>query len=277
MRSVPNLAGMKFGSWTVLGRDEVKGRAQPYWLCCCDCGTERPVAAHSLLKGLSKTCGCLWRAKHVINDDLTGRRFGRLVVQGKVGVVALRPQWRCACDCGGRSVLGYQQLTRGKTQSCGCLRKEGVKRSRIVRTEKKCRDCNQVKSAKEFNRARSARDGLATYCKTCMRARWLKSNGPEHVREWYRNNRAVATAYVAKRRALKVRATPAWSDQQAIRRFYEEAHRLTVTTGVKHAVDHIVPLNSKLVCGLHVPSNLRVIPAVENLSKHNRWWPEMPT
>lgn len=78
------------------------------------------------------------------------------------------------------------------------------------------------------------------------------------------------------RRSMKLRATPAWADQKAIRRIYEAASALTKTTGVAHHVDHIVPLVSDLVCGLHCEANLQVLTARENSSKSNRSWPDMP-
>ena len=83
----------------------------------------------------------------------------------------------------------------------------------------------------------------------------------------------------AKRRAQKLRATPLWIDDELkflIDEIYSLSLLRTRITGVKWNVDHIVPLQSKLVCGLHVPINLQVITAKENIVKHNRYWPNMP-
>lgn len=77
----------------------------------------------------------------------------------------------------------------------------------------------------------------------------------------------------AKRRAAKLNRTPKWLGKQAsslITTFYNEAKRLSKETGVKFHVDHIVPLQGAFVSGLHVPWNLQVIPAIDNMRKNNR-------
>jgi hypothetical protein len=72
----------------------------------------------------------------------------------------------------------------------------------------------------------------------------------------------------------RIRATVPWADFVAIRAIYAEADRLTEATGVKHQVDHEIPLNHPRVCGLHVHFNLRAIPAGPNMAKSNYWCPE---
>lgn len=107
-------------------------------------------------------------------------------------------------------------------------------------------------------------------------------NKPENIEkakvaraEWAKENLDKLAAKSAARRALKLLATPAWADLNAIEAFYTEARRLTVETGIEHHVDHIVPLKSKVVCGLHCEANLQILPGPENLSKGNRRWPDM--
>lgn len=69
---------------------------------------------------------------------------------------------------------------------------------------------------------------------------------------------------------------PSWADHAAILKAYRLARLYTGFTGVKWHVDHIVPLNSPLVCGLHVHTNLQVIPASTNMDKRNLSWPDKP-
>lgn len=72
---------------------------------------------------------------------------------------------------------------------------------------------------------------------------------------------------------MKVNASPAWANDQAITELYKLAKRLQVLTGVQYHVDHIDPLQSDIVCGLHIATNLQVIPATLNYEKSNRFTP----
>jgi hypothetical protein len=95
---------------------------------------------------------------------------------------------------------------------------------------------------------------------------WKRRNGLRNAlnqRRWVELNRGRVNAYVARRRAKKLFATPIWSDRELIDRFYSDCPP-------GYHVDHIVPLISDKVCGLHVISNLQYLPALENLSKGNR-------
>ncbi len=92
-------------------------------------------------------------------------------------------------------------------------------------------------------------------------------------RDYKRNNKSKIYALNAKRRAMKIKATPSWLNQtqlDEIVEFYEIAQMFKLYTGQEYHVDHIVPLQGENVCGLHVPWNLQVIPAKENLSKSNK-------
>lgn len=103
-----------------------------------------------------------------------------------------------------------------------------------------------------------------------------KDKKREYDKDYVSKNTARVRSYKAKRRAKERNATPPWltNDQlEAIRAVYVEAERLTIETGVPHQVDHIVPLSGKTVSGLHVPWNLRAIPAVEN-NRRPRVWTE---
>lgn len=56
--------------------------------------------------------------------DLTGQRFGRLLVIGLESRNKHRSHWKCQCDCGNEKIAEMGQLHNGHTKSCGCLRKE---------------------------------------------------------------------------------------------------------------------------------------------------------
>jgi hypothetical protein len=102
-----------------------------------------------------------------------------------------------------------------------------------------------------------------------------RRRNPDYVGRWQRLNPARSAAKTMRYYARKLKATPCWADIRAIDAVYEEAARRTAATGVPHHVDHIVPLQGREVCGLHVAWNLRVIPARDNRRKSNRLIPDL--
>jgi len=93
----------------------------------------------------------------------------------------------------------------------------------------------------------------------------------QYEKNYIENNRGLVNAKTARRRALLMQATPKWTNKEKILTFYIEAARLTQQTGIEHNVDHIIPLRSKIVCGLHCEANLQVITKIENSIKHNKF------
>jgi hypothetical protein len=97
-----------------------------------------------------------------------------------------------------------------------------------------------------------------------------KSSVAARHEQWRKENASKRVASVGKRNAIKLKAMPVWADEDKINAFYEEAARLSEETGIKHHVDHIFPLQGKTCCGLHVHTNLQILTALENVSKHNK-------
>lgn len=119
-----DLTGQRFGMWTVLYHAGRKGNST-YWHCRCDCGNEKDLPKANLTRGLSTSCGCTRKNRHPSNFiDLTGERFGRLLVQEIAYKKGWEIYWKCKCDCGKTTNVLSAKLRNGKTKSCGCLRKE---------------------------------------------------------------------------------------------------------------------------------------------------------
>lgn len=111
------------------------------------------------------------------------------------------------------------------------------------------------------------------------KARWLAANkekADQAHKEWAARNPEKLRAQWARRRAVERKATPSWAVDFFIEEAYTLAKLRTEMLGFAWHVDHIVPLRSKHVCGLHTHDNLRVIPGSENIAKGNRHWPDQP-
>jgi len=147
-----------------------------------------------------------------------------------------------------------------------------------IATDKQCYSCKVRKPFTEFNKKTTSKDGLSGYCRECAKEKLRKffNENKDKTRSYqtkYRsNNSDKVNAYNAKAKIIRRKlSVPSWVDKEELKKFYTEAKRLTQETGIKHHVDHIVPLKHKDVCGLHVPWNLQVITMTENVSKRNKF------
>lgn len=172
---------------------------------------------------------------------------------------------------------------------------------------KTCTNCKEEKpqTPEYFNRRSAVKDGLSSWCKDCTKSSykdWQEENKPylkkkwkehresnrerrlEQRRVWYKRYTKYAKDYQKRyarlhkssvnaknssRKAKKIEATPAWANQEEIKYIYSLAQEKSLE------VDHIVPLKSGDVCGLHCEDNLRCIPSELNMYKGNRYWPDM--
>jgi hypothetical protein len=129
---------------------------------------------------------------------------------------------------------------------------------------KECNTCYKVKSLDDYYTR-------ASRCKACCvqaAKQWKKDNRKsalEHQRKSNKNRQEQRRIECNMRRKRVKTATPPWADKQEIKYIYS----LAAERGL--VVDHIVPLNHKLVCGLHVPDNLRCIPVNMNATKGNKF------
>lgn len=105
--------------------------------------------------------------------------------------------------------------------------------------------------------------------------RWRENNPDANrarARQWHKDKPEKSQANGAKRRAATLQRTITLTPEHeaALKRIYAHAKVISKVTKIPHHVDHIVPLQGKEMSGLHVPWNLEVVPARDNLAKSNK-------
>lgn len=180
---------------------------------------------------------------------------------------------KCSC-C--KTVKHYDNFNKNKSQKDGydnnC--KDCRKLSRLTnadKTKKYMRDWRNKNPNARKNYYDKNKESVSLYAKE-----YRKLNRDKlllNSKNWRISNLDKDAAKTARRRASKLKATPPWltkQDFEQIKELYEVTKAFRLYTGEEYHVDHIVPLQGENVCGLHVPWNLQVISAKENLSKHNK-------
>jgi hypothetical protein len=144
-----------------------------------------------------------------------------------------------------------------------------------------CGICDTVRSREDFNARYASGDNLSSTCKYCEKSYYEdnkevlaekhkayyeanKEDAAKRHKAWYEANKPACLASGAKYRATKLNATPLWCEVELIKEFYANRPE-------GYHVDHIVPLQHPLVCGLHCIDNLQYLTAEENLSKSNKF------
>ncbi|RYF36006.1 MAG: hypothetical protein EOO38_28320 [Cytophagaceae bacterium] len=130
-----DLTGQKFGRLRVVSLAPRRGEDnRSRWECVCDCGVKVTKPAGDIKSGNTRSCGCLNREKvsQRRQKNLTGMRFGRLVVTSPCGITKKNQiVWRCEClgsEDKPHPVVEVRATTAalmaGKVQSCKCLQLE---------------------------------------------------------------------------------------------------------------------------------------------------------
>lgn len=108
----------------VVGKNRHNGVLR--WLCECDCGNTRICSGSDLTSGHILSCGCLNKLPGKPPEDITGRKYGRLIVLNKQenNNNYNKGKWLCRCACGNELFVHGSSLRSGNTRSCGCLKHE---------------------------------------------------------------------------------------------------------------------------------------------------------
>lgn len=121
-----DLTGKRFGKLIVIGRNNDYNDQKCHWNCICDCGNTYITTTNYLTSGKRKQCQkCGYRENGLKKrKDMTGEKFGRLLVLEMIYNDKHRAFCKCICECGKEKIVLASNLKRGTTKSCGCLEKE---------------------------------------------------------------------------------------------------------------------------------------------------------
>lgn len=126
-KKAEDFSGQKIGWLTVINRNYTYAKDNnlkqgTFWNCICDCGNTKVIRSSVLKNGKLQNCGCL----QGIQEDLTGKQFGKLTVIGPDFKLNIQNKinkipgifWKCNCDCGSQISVTTNYLKRTKNPHC---------------------------------------------------------------------------------------------------------------------------------------------------------------
>lgn len=184
--------------------------------------------------------------------------------------------WKCGCEKPFTDF--YKDRSRGDGVACRC--KACAKQQAAAWYANNAEKCAEKHKATYSPKRQPKTDEQRVAERKASLAAYRAANKDRYkkwVADWAKTNRSRRASQVRDYQIRKRNAVPIWANKFFIQQAYELAALRTEMLGFPWHVDHIVPIKSEIVCGLHTHDNLQVIPAAENISKGNRRWPNMPT
>lgn len=139
--------------------------------------------------------------------------------------------------------------------------------------------CKSCRKNKELLRYQTKKDEIRTQQNTYYEKYYEVNRSKilalkrKNSKNYYSNHKATTIARTRKRQGLIKQATPSWANLDEMNKIYKLAEELSKKENIKYHVDHVIPLNNELVCGLHNEFNLQILKAFDNLSKGNKFDP----
>jgi len=136
-----------------------------------------------------------------------------------------------------------------------------------------CRGCNRMHPKNHPERSKKCRDENREIYNRKSREYYQRRKSAVSIstKKWAQANPEKKAKYYEQRRDLLNNATPDWSNDNIIKMIYIERNEMNKISNLTYHVDHIVPLNHPLVCGLHCEDNLQIIESSLNFKKSNRF------
>lgn len=192
IQKIDPMLGQRFGRLIVLSLDKsAHSKPGKYYLCECDCGTKKIILGSSLRSGHTKSCGCLQRESvanvgHKNVKNLTGQRFGKLVVLNLIGFSETNKAiWHCRCDCGRETDVRACNLISGNTSSCGCLQSVNEANIQNILTQYKVNFQTQYTFPDLYGDSKPLRFDFAIFNKDKILNCLIEYQGSQH---WDLNN-----------------------------------------------------------------------------------------